>query len=94
MDIERIRAKQLAFRELKAGRALDEQSKDEFTQYINSLPKDNVCRYMTGISGIINLCSSRFNCRFKGELYKSFTNDPKKECLRQRMLRFERMLEH
>jgi hypothetical protein len=49
---------------------------------------------MTGISEIINLCNNNFNCKFKGEIYKSFTKNPKKECLRARIIRFEKMLEH
>jgi len=92
--IDRIKAKQLAFRQLKVNNRLKEHPSELFSRYIDSLQKDEPCRYMTGITCIINLCSSSFSCRFKGEIYKSFTKDPKKECLREKMVRFERILEH
>lgn len=90
---DRIKAKQLALRQLKVNRILKEKSQEDFNQYINSLSKEQKCKYMTGISEIINLCNNNFQCKFKGEIYKSFTRNPKKECLRQRTLRFEKMLE-
>jgi len=90
-DIDRIKVKQLALRKLKI---LREKTQEDFEKYIDSLPTDLKCKYMTGISEIINLCNNNFQCKFKGEIYKSFTKNPKKECLRQRILRFEKMLEH
>jgi len=93
-DIDRIKAKQLAFGELKIRNILREKSQGEFNQYIDILPKEEKCKYMTGISEIINLCNNNFNCKFKGETYKSFTRNPKKECLRERVARFEKILEH
>ena len=93
-DIDRIRAKQLAFKQLKVNNSIKDSSQEDFSQYINSLTKEHKCKYMTGISEIINLCTNNFNCKFKGEIYKSFTKNPKKECLRERILRFEKMLEH
>lgn len=91
-DIERIKAKQLSLRQLKIDRLIKEKQ-EEFNHYIDSLSKEETCEYMTGISGIINLCNNPINCKFKGEVYKSFASTPKKECLRERMLRFEKMLE-
>jgi predicted house-cleaning noncanonical NTP pyrophosphatase (MazG superfamily) len=93
-DIDRLKAKQLAFQKLKETRILRDKTEEEFKEYINSLPNEQVCKYMTGISEIINLCNSKFPCKFKGEIYKSFTRSPKKECLRPRIIKFERMLEH
>ena len=93
-DIERIKAKQLALRELRINNAIRGISQQEFEQYIDSLPKEVKCMYMTGVSEIINLCNNNFNCKFKGELYKSFTSKPKKECLRERIIKFEKLLEH
>ena len=93
-DIDRIRAKQLAFRDLKLNNSIKDSSQENFNQYFTSLTKEHKCKYMTGISEIINLCSNKFNCKFKGEIYKSFTKNPKKECLRERILKFEKMLEH
>lgn len=93
-DIERIKAKQVAFRELKINNILKEKSQQEFDQYFNFLPKEAKCKYMSGISEIINLCSNNFNCKFKGEIYKSFTSKPKKECLRERITKFEKILEN
>ena len=92
-DIDRIKAKQLALKQLKVNRILG-KSQEDFNEYIDSLPKELKCKYMTGISEIINLCNNSLQCKFKGEIYKSFTKNPKKECLRQRILRFEEMLEH
>jgi len=92
-DINRIKAKQLALKQLKVHRVLNKTPED-FENYINSLPKEQKCKYMTGISEIINLCNHNHECKFKGEVYKSFTKKPHKECLRPRILRFEKMLEH
>ena len=93
-DIDRIKAKQLAFRDLKLNNSIKNSSQENFNQYLDSLTKEHKCKYMTGISEIINLCTNNLNCKFKGELYKSFTKNPRKECLRERILRFEKMLEH
>jgi len=93
-DIERIKAKQIAFKNLKINNILKEKSQEAFNQYLNILSREEKCKYMTGISEIINLCNNNFNCKFKGEIYKSFTKNPRKECLRERILRFEKMLEH
>ena len=93
-DIDRIKAKQLAFRDLKLNNSIKNSSQENFNQYLDSLKKEHKCKYMTGISEIINLCTNNLNCKFKGELYKSFTKNPRKECLRERILRFEKMLEH
>ncbi len=93
-DIDRLKAKQQALRELKINNGLKDKPQDDLNLYIESLRKDERCRYMTGISEIINLCNNDLNCKFKGEVYKSFTKNPKKECLRARITRFEKMLEH
>jgi len=90
--VDRIKAKQEAFRELKINNLLREKTPEDFERYINALSKEEKCKYMTGISEIINLCNNHFNCKFKGEIYKSFTSMPKKECLRERAIRFERIL--
>lgn len=92
--IERIKAKQIAFKKQKIDDFLKHKSQEDSNQYIASLTKDQPCRHMTGISEIIHLCNNNFECKFKGEVYKSFTKNPKKECLRPRTLRFEKMLEH
>ena len=91
--LERIRAKQHSFRELKINNLL-KQKQEDFDHHINSLQRDEKCEYMTGISGIINLCNNPLSCKFKGEVYKSFATTARKECLRERTLRFERILEH
>jgi len=91
---DRINAKQIAFNRLKINNTLQAPSQEDSNNYINSLPREHKCKYMTGISEIINLCNNNFNCKFKGEIYKSFTKNPKKECLRARITRFEKMLEH
>ena len=93
-SIEKLRAKQLALRKLKLHHFTKEESQQELNQYTNSLSKEDVCKYMTGISGIINLCNNHFECKFKGEVYKSFTKNPRKECLRARAVKFEKILEH
>jgi len=92
-DVERIKAKQFSLRELKINNLLKEKQ-EESDRYIASLPSNEKCKYMTGISEIINLCNNPLNCKFKGEIYKSFASTPKKECLRERITRFERILEH
>lgn len=93
-DLDRIRAKQFALKKLKEKNNFTERTQSELDQYISSLSKGHKCRHMTGVSEIINLCNNNFNCKFKGEIYKSFTNNPKKECLRERILKFEKILEH
>ena len=93
-DIDRIKAKQIAFNHLKVNNTLQAKSQEDSDTYIASLQREHKCKYMTGISEIINLCNNNFNCKFKGEIYKSFTKNPKKECLRARITRFEEMLEH
>jgi hypothetical protein len=93
-DIDRIKAKQLAFKRLKIDNILKDRSQEHFNRYFDLLSKEEKCKYMTGISEIINLCNNNFNCKFKGEVYKSFTRDPRRECLRERITRFEKMLEH
>ena len=92
-SIDRIRAKQLSLRELKINNLLKEKQ-EESDHYISSLSKEEKCEYMTGISEIINLCNNPLNCKFKGEIYKSFASTPRKECLRERIIRFEKILEH
>ena len=104
-----MKAKQLAFNHLKVNSFLKETSKqsfdgfenkfskksqEDFDKYFSMLLKDETCKYMTGISGIINLCNNSFSCKFQGEVYKSFTKNPKRECLREKITRFERILEH
>lgn len=91
-DIDRLKVKQLFLRQLKVNNGLKYISQEDFDKYIHSLLRDQKCRHMTGISEIINLCNNELNCKFKGELYKSFTKNPKVECLRERIIRFERML--
>lgn len=91
-DIARIKAKQLSLRELKINNLLKEKQ-EEFDHYMSSLPEEKKCEYMTGVSEIINLCSNPLICKFKGEIYKSFASTPKKECLRERIIKFEKMLE-
>jgi len=93
-DIERIKAKQQALRELKITNSIKDNSQEGFNQYLNSLSKEELCKYMTGISEIINLCNSKLKCKFQGEIYKSFTKNPRKECLREKIIKFEKMLEH
>ena len=89
-----MKAKQLAFNHLKVNSFLKEKSQEDFDKYFSMLLKDETCKYMTGISGIINLCNNHFSCKFQGEVYKSFTKNPKRECLREKITRFERILEH
>jgi len=84
----------MALKHLKVNNGLKDSSQEDLDLYIDSLPKEHKCRHMTGISEIINLCNNDLNCKFKGEIYKSFTKNPKKECLRERITRFEKMLEH
>ncbi|HZX45593.1 MAG TPA: hypothetical protein VFF28_07980 [Candidatus Nanoarchaeia archaeon] len=88
-SLDRLKAKQLELRHLKL-----KHYQEDFDKYIASLFKDEQCQYMTGISGIISLCNNNLECKFKGEVYKSFTAEPKRECSRERALRFEKMLEH
>ena len=93
LDIDRIRAKQHSLRELKISNLLKEKE-EEFERYMISLPREETCKHMTGISEIINLCNNPLNCRFKGEVYKSFASTPRKECMRERAIRFEKILEN
>jgi len=88
-SLERLKQKQKELKQLRLS-----HYQEDLDKYISSLYRDEKCKYMTGISGIINLCNNNLNCKFKGEIYKSFTATPKKECLREKAVKFEKMLEH
>ena len=94
-SLERIKEKQEFLRRLKLENSLKEHSQEEFEHYIETLPFGQTCRYQSGIPEMINLCNNRnFHCKFKGEYYKSFTKTPKKECKREEMMKFIKILEH
>lgn len=91
-QLERIKDKQRSLRELKIKNSFgfSESNQDEFNRYIKSLPKDTPCKYSTGIHGIVNLCNNpKFECKYRGEIYKSLASIPKKECKRDKMAKIE-----
>ena len=92
--IDRIKYKQASLRELKLKNSIKDKTPEEFDHYINSLSGEEKCKYMTGVSEIINLCNNKHECKFKGEIYKSFTSKPKKECSRERVIKYQKMLAH
>jgi len=94
VNLERIKRKQEEFRRNKLNHLIKE-TKEEFERYIRNLSVGEPCKYMTGISDIINLCNnSLFECEFKGEVYKSLTGAPRRECLREKITRLKKIIEH
>ena len=94
-QIDRIKEKQQKLRELKirGSFVVKERTQEEFNNYIKILTRDDICKYATGIHGIITLCNnSLFKCRYQGEHYKSFLKVPKRECKREKLARVESLL--
>jgi len=96
--IEELKKRQEALRILKERNSYfferKEKTQEEFNNYANKLPFELNCKYMTGIRGIVSLCTNEsFGCRFKGnDYYLLGQSKPKKECVRDKTLRIERSL--
>ena len=91
-QLDRIREKQRRLRELKINNSFSfrENTQEEFSRYIMNLPRDDPCKYATGIHGIVTLCNnSLFQCKYQGEPYKSLLKVPKKECKREKLAKIE-----
>lgn len=84
-DIKKLKEK-LAFLNKK-------ETKEEFNDYINSLIDKDVCKYMSNIRDIINLCNNHlFDCKFKSKERFKFEKKLKPECKREDILRLQRIL--
>ena len=96
--IEELKKRQEALRILKERNSYfferKEKTQEEFNNYANKLPFELNCKYMTGIRGIVSLCTNEsFSCRFRGGDYYSFSmKKPKSECVRERTLKIEKSL--
>ncbi|MBS3098047.1 hypothetical protein J4209_04610 [Candidatus Woesearchaeota archaeon] len=96
--IEELKKRQESLRVLKEKNKYfferTEKTQGEFDNYIKLLPFDLNCKYMTGIKGIISICTNEsFSCRFRGGDYYSFSmKKPKSECVRERTLKIEKSL--
>ena len=89
--IKRVKAKQDVLRKAKSS-FLGKETQTSFDTYIGGLSHDTTCKHMQNISGIMTICDNALACRFKGEHYHSFGKDPKPECKRERLLKFEDLL--
>ena len=92
-QIQRIKDKQALFKEQK--RLFEEKvtNQEEFDRYISSLQEQEPCAFMTGIKEIVSLCNRpEFECRFRSNEFYSMGQNPKKECMRAKILRYERIL--
>ena len=94
--LNRIEDKQKKFRDLREGRigsVSEESTQEAFDSYIKSIPKDMPCKYMTGIKGIISLCSNpEFRCSFRKEEEYASLGSAKKECMREKMIKMKKLL--
>ncbi len=96
-DLEALKKRQADLRLLreKANYLFGKKTtQEEFDKYIQVLPLELSCKFMTGIRGIVSLCTDEsFNCRFKGGDYYSLgMKKPKRECSREKIIKLERSL--
>jgi len=94
-QLERIREKQRSLRELRIQNSFGfkENTQEEFNRYIDNLPRDDPCKYATGIHGIVTLCNNPlFQCKYQGEPYQSLVKSPKRECKREKLAKIEGLL--
>lgn len=96
-DLEALKKRQADLRLLreKANYLFGKKTtQEEFDKYIQVLPLELSCKFMTGIRGIVSLCANEsFNCRFKGGDYYSLgMKKPKRECSREKIIKLERSL--
>ena len=86
-DIKRLKEK-LAFLNKK-----EEKTQEELNNYISSLNDEEICKYMTSMKDIINLCDNHlFDCKFKSNERFKFQDSLKPECKREDILRLKRIL--
>ena len=88
--LERIQKKQDALWKQKKLHALEDQG--HFDSYLTSLAVDMPCRFMKEVAGVVDLCGSKLKCKYKGELFASFSSEPKPECKRAHLIKFEDIL--
>ena len=98
VDLEALKKRQANLRILREkSRYIFEEkeaTQEEFDKYAQVLPLELSCKFMTGIRGIVSLCTNEhINCRFKGGDYYSLgMKKPKRECSREKIIRLERSL--
>lgn len=84
-DIKKLKEK-LAFLQKK-------KTQKEFEDYINSLNDEEVCKHMSNMRDIINLCNNHlFDCKFKSKERFKFEKKLKPECKREDILRLKSIL--
>ncbi len=84
-DINKLKEK-LAFLSKK-------KTQQEFNDYINSLEDEEVCKHMSNMRDIINLCNNHlFDCKFKSKERFKFEKKLKPECKREYVLRLKSIL--
>ncbi|MDA1196588.1 MAG: hypothetical protein O2779_01335 [Nanoarchaeota archaeon] len=88
--LDRIAKKQDALWKQKKLDALDNQH--HFDVYLGALDVGMDCRFMKEVSGVVDLCGNALSCKYKGELYASFSSEPKPECKRSQLIKFEDIL--
>lgn len=71
-----------------------EETQEDFNQYINSLNKEDICKYATGIREIMSLCNNNlFKCEFRSKEKFNINNTLKFECEREKILRLKSILQ-
>jgi len=71
----------------------EEKTQEESDGYIDSLNDEKMCKHMSSMRDIINLCNNHlFECKFKSKERFKFENSLKPECKREDILRLKRML--
>jgi hypothetical protein len=88
--LERIQKKQDALWKQKKLDALGDQK--HFDAYLGKLDVDMPCRFTKEVAGVVDLCQNALACKYKGELFASFSSEPKPECKRTQLIKFEDIL--
>lgn len=63
---------------------------EDFNDYIRKLPPDKKCYFM--IDGVIPLCNTSFRCPYKGKDEYPHKGEKKRECRRDKLLHYKKML--
>ena len=98
VDLEALKKRQADLRLLREKSSYifggKEATQEEFDKYIQILPLELNCKFITGVRGIVSLCTNEhLNCRFKGGDYYSLgMKKPRRECSREKIIRLERSL--
>ncbi len=86
-DLKRLKEKLAILSDKK------EKNQEQFNNYISKLKDDEMCKHMSNMKDIINLCNNHlFDCKFKSQDRFKFEDSLKPECRREDILRLKRIL--